>query len=90
MNRKLQMSDPCAERIQPPAYLPAETGTALQTLAKNGKSFYWASRLLGRQMASDAAELYSLCRLLDDIADCDIDGLDTEAGTHRLAVSAAN
>ena len=78
------MSNPCAERIRPPAYHTAETGTALQTLAKNGKSFYWASRLLGRQMTTDAAELYSLCRLLDDIADCDIDGLDTEAGTKRL------
>ncbi len=67
------MSSPCAE-----------TGTALQTLAKNGKSFYWASHLLGRQMATDAAELYSLCRLLDDIADCNIDGMDTEEGTKRL------
>ncbi len=35
-------------------------------------------------MATDAAELYSLCRLLDDIADCDIDGLDKEASTKRL------
>lgn len=47
---------------------------ALDTLAKNGKSFYWASRLLGRRMAADAAELYSFCRLLDDIADGDADG----------------
>ena len=47
---------------------------ALDTLAKNGKSFYWASRLLGRQMAADAAELYSFCRLLDDIADGDAAG----------------
>ena len=84
MNRKLQMSSPCAERIQPAASHPAQTGTGLQTLAKNGKSFYWASRLLGRQMATDAAELYSLCRLLDDIADCDIDGLDKGARTKRL------
>ena len=35
-------------------------------------------------MTKDAAELYSLCRLLDDIADGDIDGLDTKEGTHRL------
>ena len=47
---------------------------ALDTLAKNGKSFHWASRLLGRRMAADAAELYSFCRLLDDIADGDADG----------------
>ena len=78
------MSCARAEQIQKDAHYPAETGTALQKLAKNGKSFYWASRLLGHQMATDAAELYSLCRLLDDIADGDIDGLDTEAGTKRL------
>ena len=47
---------------------------ALDTLAKNGKSFYWASRLLGRRMARDAAELYQFCRLLDDIADGDAAG----------------
>ena len=73
------MSSPGAEHTQQNAQ-----GTALQTLAKNGKSFYWASCLLGRQMAIDAAELYSLCRLLDDIADGDIDGLDKEAGIKRL------
>ena len=78
------MSSPRAEQKQQDAHYPAERGTALQTLAKNGKSFYWASRLLGRQMAKDAAELYSLCRLLDDIADGDIDGLDAKKGTHRL------
>ena len=47
---------------------------ALETLARNGKSFYWASRLLGRRMAGDAAELYAFCRLLDDIADGDAPG----------------
>ena len=78
------MSSLRAEQKQQDAHYPAERGTALKTLAKNGKSFYWASRLLGRQMAKDAAELYSLCRLLDDIADGDIDGLDTKEGTHRL------
>jgi phytoene synthase len=35
-------------------------------------------------VAKDAAELYSLCRLLDDIADGDINGLDAKEGTHRL------
>ena len=78
------MSSPRAEQKQQDAHYPAERGTALQTLAKNGKSFYWASRLLGLQMAKDAAELYSLCRLLDDIADGDINGLDAKEGTHRL------
>ena len=78
------MSSPRAEQKQQGAHYPAERGTALKTLAKNGKSFYWASGLLGRQMTKDAAELYSLCRLLDDIADGDIDGLDKKEGTHRL------
>ena len=63
------MSSPRADQKQQDAHYPAERVTALKTLAKNGKSFYWASCLLGRQMAIDAAELYSLCRLLDDIAD---------------------
>ena len=78
------MSSPRAEQKQQRAHYPAERGTALKTLAKNAKSFYWASRLLGHQMTKDAAELYSLCRLLDDIADGDIDGLDKKEGTHRL------
>ena len=78
------MSGLRAEQIQQDADAPAEAGTALQILAKNGRSFYWASRLLGRQIATDAAELYSLCRLLDDIADGDIDELEPKAGKQRL------
>lgn len=60
---------------------PADTPplSARETLARNGRSFYWASRLLGRQMATDAAELYAFCRLLDDIADGDASG-----GAERL------
>ena len=54
---------------------------ARETLARNGRSFYWASRLLGRQMATDAAELYAFCRLLDDIADGDAAG-----GADRLDI----
>ncbi len=78
------MSSLRAEKIQQNAHYPTDVSTALKILAKNGKSFYWASCLLGRQMATDAAELYSLCRLLDDIADGDIDGLDRKTGTQRL------
>ena len=73
-----------AEQIKQDVNELAETGRALQIMAKKGKSFYWASHLLSHQMATDAAELYSLCRILDDIADNDIDGLDTDAGTQRL------
>ena len=47
---------------------------AVYTLSRQGRSFYWASRLLGRHMAEDAARLYSFCRVLDDMADGDIAG----------------
>ena len=38
-------------------------------LKRNGKTFWFASLFLPRQMANDAAVLYSFCRNLDDIAD---------------------
>lgn len=69
---------------------PASTGRALSasnetldprtSLARNGRSFFWASRLLGSQMAARAAGLYAFCRVLDDMADGDIPG-----GPDRLA-----
>jgi len=37
------------------------------SLAQNGKSFHWAGRLLGAQTGRDAARLYSICRVLDDM-----------------------
>lgn len=40
-----------------------------QTLASQGKTFYWASLFLGKQTARQAASLYALCRHLDDTAD---------------------
>ena len=42
------------------------------SLAKNGKSFDWAGRLLNNEIGRDAAQLYSFCRILDDMADGDI------------------
>ena len=39
------------------------------TLKKNGKSFYWAGKFLSEEYINRAAELYSFCRALDDIAD---------------------
>ena len=42
------------------------------SLKTNGKSFYWASQFLGREMAENAAKLYAFCRVLDDMADGDI------------------
>jgi len=58
-----------------------ETLTSEQSLAANGKSFHWARRFLGDRMGGDAARLYAFCRLLDDMADGDI-----ENGPVRLAV----
>ena len=40
-----------------------------QSLAKHGKSFYWASIFLPNQNKSAASELYSICRYFDDLAD---------------------
>ncbi len=56
-----------------------ETVEATISLQKNGKSFYWASRFLGKEMAENAARLYAFCRVLDDMADGDI-----AEGPHRL------
>ena len=50
-----------------------ESLTSEQSLAANGKSFHWARRFLGARMGNDAARLYAFCRLLDDMADGDIE-----------------
>lgn len=41
-------------------------------LANHGKSFYWASFFLGKQLADRAAQLYQFCRYVDDLADGDL------------------
>lgn len=43
-----------------------------QTLARHGKSFYWASLFLGSDAAGRAAQLYQFCRFVDDLADGDL------------------
>jgi phytoene synthase len=53
--------------------------TADKALAVYGKSFHWAQRFLGQHMGMKAAQLYQFCRILDDIADGDI-----EHGPKRL------
>lgn len=50
------------------------------SLARNGRSFNWAKHFLGNEMGKNAAQLYSFCRLLDDMADGDI-----PHGSARLA-----
>ena len=56
-----------------------ENLTPDESLAVNGESFHWAKRFLGKKMGSEAAKLYAFCRLLDDMADGDI-----EDGPERL------
>ncbi len=58
-----------------------EALTSEESLAANGKSFHWARRFLGAEMGNSAARLYAFCRVLDDMADGDI-----EDGPRRLAV----
>lgn len=62
-----------------------ETLTSEDSLAANGKSFHWARRFLGDRMGADAARLYAFCRILDDMADGDIDN-----GPARLVVIRAD
>ena len=59
----------------------SETMTADKALAAYGKSFHWARRFLGQNMGIKAARLYQFCRVLDDMADGDI-----EHGPKRLSL----
>jgi phytoene synthase len=45
---------------------------AVTTMKRNGKSFWFASLFLPRQVASDAARLYAFCRTMDDLADVEV------------------
>ena len=49
-----------------------QNSQAKQVLARNGKSFYWASLFLGPELADRAARLYQFCRFVDDLADGDL------------------
>ncbi len=42
---------------------------AEESLAKNGRSFHWARRWLGKSHAARATRLYAFCRYIDDLAD---------------------
>ena len=52
-----------------PAAAPLGASDARAVLARHGRSFHWASRMLGAIEAERAAELYAFCRLLDDVVD---------------------
>ncbi len=49
------------------AHLPSAAAEA--TLARQGRSFHWARRLLGTTHADRATRLYAFCRRLDDLVD---------------------
>ena len=59
----------------------SETLAPKKALATYGKSFHWARRFLGNRMGGSAARLYQFCRVLDDMADGDIND-----GPHRLSM----
>ncbi len=48
---------------------PRDDRAARATLRNHGRSFHFASQLMGRRHASRAARLYSFCRHVDDLAD---------------------
>jgi phytoene synthase len=49
------------------AHVPS--AAAESTLARQGRSFHWARRLLGATHADRATRLYAFCRRLDDLVD---------------------
>jgi 15-cis-phytoene synthase len=55
------------EAVIPPSTLPERS--AHNVLKRNGRSFHFASRVLGKSHAGRAARLYAFCRMLDDVAD---------------------
>ena len=55
-----------------PDSLPSGEQKPQQVLSRHGKSFYWASKFLGTELADRAARLYLFCRYVDDLADGDL------------------
>lgn len=64
-----------------------EQGRERAVLARHGKSFHLASRLLGAAETRRAARLYAFCRYVDDVAD---ESADTTAARHRLTAIEAD
>jgi|TARA_B110000495_G_scaffold201975_1_gene220743 phytoene synthase len=58
--------------IPKPSHLRSNNSQPQQILARHGKSFYWASKFLGADLAERAARLYLFCRYVDDLADGDL------------------
>ena len=58
------------------------SGAAKAVLKKHGRSFHFASHLLGKRHGERAARLYALCRAIDDLAD---EASDPSRADDRLA-----
>lgn len=58
-----------AERVPGASARARSAPTASAVLRHHSRSFYLASRLLGRRHAARAARLYAFCRHVDDLAD---------------------
>jgi phytoene synthase len=65
------------------AHVPSAAAEA--TLARQGRSFHWARRLLGSAHADRATRLYAFCRRLDDLVD-----EAASPGQARVALAAAD
>ena len=63
-----------------------ENLTPDESLAQNGESFHWAKHFLGKKMGTEAAKLYAFCRLLDDMADGDIENGPARLNNIRAAL----
>lgn len=59
----------------------------IATLAKHGKTFMFAGRLLGRKEFVNAARLYCFCRYADDIADKMPNQEQARAQLRRIAIN---
>ncbi len=59
---------------------------AKSVLKKNGKSFYWAGKLLTEEYINRASLLYCFCRALDDIADSGKENALNQLNSIRLNV----
>jgi phytoene synthase len=74
---------------QPVADLRGDAyATANASLARHGRSFHWARRLLGATHARRATILYGFCRRVDDLADGENVG-DRAGKLDRLALAIA-
>ena len=58
------------------------SGAAKVVLKKHGRSFHFASHLLGARHGERAARLYALCRTIDDLAD---EATDPNSADEKLA-----